>query len=159
MKENTKIIIGKKGLKQELYELAINPLKIEVYGLVGGKDLFKPTSIYRCYSNLRNESQYRNIFDLHSKFHSLHPELGFVISPPELLAIFERMKNAKEKPVGIYHSHKYHDTFPTSLDVKTHFDESLLCYIIGVQDISNPELKVFSIKNNKCEELIYNEKI
>src|SRR3989344_7422740 len=143
----TNFIIGKKGLIDELYNLALSNFK--VYGLIGGKDIFKPTSVYRCYFNLRNDLQYRDIFDSHNEFHKLHPELGFVISPSESSIIFKRMKKAGEKPVGVFHSHRYHGTFPTSLDIKTHFDDSLLCYILGVKDVSKPELKVFSIKEKK----------
>ncbi len=131
-----------KHLVDELTGICVGALPHKAFGLVGGKDAFHPKSLYPCSTNLRNTPEWRPIFESFGNFYQ-NPDLGFVISAPEVKAVLESMSSRQESLVGVFHSHRFLPAEPSVADVALNADPGLLCYIVSLVNPSNPEIGVF----------------
>jgi proteasome lid subunit RPN8/RPN11 len=131
-------------LIRELTDICVRALPHKAFGLVGGDDLYHPKSLYLCSTNLRNTPEWKPVFESYGDFYS-DPDLGFVISTPEVKAVLEAMDKRREFFVGVFHSHRFLCASPTEIDVALSTDSSLLSYIVSVVNPSNPELGIFRL--------------
>lgn len=132
------------SLLEELVRLCLKALPHKSFGLVGGEDLHHPTSLYPCYMNLRNTPEWKPIFESYGEFYR-DPDLGFVISAPEVKTVLEAMDARQESFVGVFHSHRYLCAKPTEIDVALSTDPGLFSYIVSVADPAEPEIGVFQL--------------
>lgn len=137
-------IIVKRSFLDELVQLCLEALPHKAFGLVGGSDLYHPKSLYPCTTNLRNTPEWRPIFESYGEFYK-DPDLGFVISPPEVKVVLETMESRSETFAGVFHSHRYLRAQPTEIDVALSSDPGLLSYIVSVANPAEPELGVFRL--------------
>jgi proteasome lid subunit RPN8/RPN11 len=128
----------------ELIHTCLHPLPHKAFGLVSGKDLYHPTSIYPCSTNLRNEPEWKAIFESYGEFYR-NPDLGFVISAPEVKQVLDRMALRKEVFVGVFHSHRFLPAEPSAVDLALNSDPDLLSYIVSVVDPYAPVVGVFRL--------------
>ncbi len=133
-------------LVRELSGICISALPHKAFGLVGGDDLYHPKSLYPCSTNLRNTPEWKPVFESYGDFYN-DPDLGFVISPPEVGTVLKTMDSRGESFVGVFHSHRFLCAEPTEIDIALSTDSSLLSYIVSVVDPSLPEIGVFRLSN------------
>jgi proteasome lid subunit RPN8/RPN11 len=133
-------------LIKELTGICVRALPHKAFGLLGGSDLCHPKSLYPCSTNLRNTPEWKWIFESFGDFYR-DPDLGFVISPPEVKSVLDRMEARGESFVGVFHSHRILSAEPTEIDIALSTDSSLLSFIVSVVNPSNPEIGVFRLSN------------
>jgi proteasome lid subunit RPN8/RPN11 len=131
-------------LIRELARICIHALPHKAFGLVGGDDVYHPKSLYRCFTNLRDTPEWKPIFESYGDFYR-DPDLGFVISPPEVNAMLKTIDSRRESFVGVFHSHRFLCAEPTEIDIALSTDPSLLSYIVSVVNPSAPEIGVFRL--------------
>ena len=131
-------------LIEELLGICRNALPHKAFGLVGGDDIYHPKSLYPCCTNLRNTPEWKPVFESYGDFYS-DPDLGFVISPPEVKDVLKAMDSRNESFVGVFHSHRFLPAEPTEIDIALSADSSLLSYIVSVVNPSNPEIGIFRL--------------
>jgi proteasome lid subunit RPN8/RPN11 len=130
------------SLLDELTRICLGALPHKAFGLVGGDDVYHPKSLYPCRTNLRSAPEWRPVFESFGQFYR-DPDLGFVISPPEVKAVMEMMVSRRESFVGVFHSHRYLSAEPSEVDIALSSDPSLLCYIVSIAEPSAPEIRIF----------------
>jgi proteasome lid subunit RPN8/RPN11 len=140
------------SLFEELIHVCLYSLPHKAYGLIGGVDLYHPKSIYRCSTNLRNEPEWKAIFESYGEFY-LNPDLGFVISAMEVKEVQEVMASRGESFVGVFHSHRYLPAEPTPLDVALNMSANLVSYIVSVVDPSSPVVRAFCLTGDGCRNI------
>jgi proteasome lid subunit RPN8/RPN11 len=128
----------------ELIRICVGALPHKAFGLVGGRDCRHPQSLYPCSTNLRNEPEWKALFESYGEFYK-NPDLGFVISAPEVRSVMETMAARHELFVGVFHSHRYLSAHPTEVDIALNSDPGLLSFIVSVADPSAPEMGVFRL--------------
>ena len=144
--ERSRIIMSEQ-LYSELVRICLDALPHKAYGLVGGPDKYHPKSLYPCSTNLRNEPEWNAIFESFGEFHK-NPDLGFVIAPPEVKAVTDRMASCQESLVGVFHSHRFLSVEPSIADIALSSGSELLSYIISVTDPASAEVGIFSLSEN-----------
>ena len=132
------------ALYEELINTCVDALPQKAFGLVGGTDIYHPKTLYPCKTNLRNDPEWRSIFESFGEFYR-DPDLGFVISHPEAKAVMEAIDSRHESFIGVFHSHRHLPAEPSEIDICLNSDPSLLSYIVSVIDPSAPELGVFRL--------------
>ena len=137
-------IFIKTCLLEELVRLCLEALPHKAFGLVGGEDHYHPTSLYPCSTNLRNTPEWKPVFESYGEFYQ-DPDLGFVISAPEVKIVLEAMDARRESFVGVFHSHRYLCAQPTEIDVALSSDPDLFSYIVSVANPAEPEIGVFRL--------------
>ena len=137
-------IFMKTCLLEELVRLCLEALPHKSFGLVGGEDLYHPTSLYPCSTNLRNTPEWKPVFESYGEFYQ-DPDLGFVISTPEVKTVLEAMDARRESFVGVFHSHRYLCAQPTEIDVALSSDPDLFSYIVSVANPAEPEIGVYRL--------------
>jgi proteasome lid subunit RPN8/RPN11 len=145
-----------KHLASELVRICLDALPHKVFGLVGGRDVNHPQSLYPCATNLRNEPEWKALFESFGEFYK-NPDLGFVISPPEVKSMMDAMAFRHETFVGVFHSHRYLSAVPSEVDIALNSDPGLLSYIVSVANPSAPELGVFRINGDRYQQIILKE--
>jgi proteasome lid subunit RPN8/RPN11 len=133
-------------LIKELTGICVRALPHKAFGLVGGADLYHPKSLYPCSTNLRNTPEWKPIFESFGVFYC-DPDLGFVISPPEVQTVLGMMESRRESFIGVFHSHRLLSAEPTEIDIALSADSSLLSFIVSVVNPSDPEIGVFRLSN------------
>jgi len=141
-----------KQLADELVRICLNALPHKAFGLVGGLDLHHPKSLYPCSTNLRNEPEWKVLFESFGEFYK-NPDLGFVISAPEVQSVMKSMALRGEELVGVYHSHRYLSVHPSEADVALNSDSGLLSYIVSVINPSAPEIGIFRLSGNGYQKI------
>jgi proteasome lid subunit RPN8/RPN11 len=139
-------------LTGELIRICRDALPHKAFGLVGGADIYHPTSLYPCFTNLRNTPEWRSIFESFGEFYR-NPDLGFVISPPEVKVVIETMVSRRESFVGVFHSHRFLRAEPSEVDLALSSDPSLLCYIISIANPSAPEIGIFHLNGGGYQKI------
>jgi proteasome lid subunit RPN8/RPN11 len=132
------------SLCEELIKTCVDALPHKAFGLIGGKDLYHPQTLYPCKTNLRNDPEWRPIFESFGDFYK-DPDLGFVISHAEVNAVMESIDSRHESCIGVFHSHRYLRAEPTEIDLFLNSDSGLLCYIVSVANPSVPEVGIFRL--------------
>jgi proteasome lid subunit RPN8/RPN11 len=138
---------------RELIKVCLDALPHKAFGLVGGADIYHPKSLYPCSTNLRNEPEWKALFESYGEFYK-NPDLGFVISPPEVKSVMETMAHRHEIFVGVFHSHRYLSAKPSEVDIALNSDPELLSYIVSVANPSAPELGVFRLNGGSGHQKI-----
>jgi proteasome lid subunit RPN8/RPN11 len=131
-----------KPLLETMIRICVDALPHKAFGMVGGEDLYHPKSLYPCVTNLRNTPEWLPIFESYGDFYK-NPDLGFVISPPEVKAVLDTMDSRRESFVGVFHSHRYLNASPSDIDIGLGTDSNWLSYIVSTVNPSAPEVGVF----------------
>ncbi len=145
-------IFIRENLIQELISICRKALPHKAFGLVGGDDIYHPKSLYPCATNLRNTPEWKPIFESYGEFYR-DPDLGFVISPPEVKTVMEAIAERRESFVGVFHSHRYLPAKPSEIDLALSADPDLFCYIVSVADPSEPEFGIFRLDNGRYQDV------
>jgi proteasome lid subunit RPN8/RPN11 len=145
-----------KHFASELVRICLAALPHKAFGLVGGTDMSHPQSLYPCSTNLRNEPEWKALFESYGEFYR-NPDLGFVISSPEVQSVMKTMELRYETFVGVFHSHRYLSAEPSEVDIALNSDPGLLSYIVSVANPSAPELGVFRINGDGYQKIILKE--
>jgi proteasome lid subunit RPN8/RPN11 len=132
----------------ELTEICVDALPHKAFGLIGGDDPYHPKSLYPCSTNLRNTPEWKPLFESFGDFYR-NPDLGFVISAPEVKVVMELMISRRESLVGVFHSHRFLPAEPSVADMALNSDPGLLCYIVSLVNPSKPEMGVFRLGDGK----------
>jgi proteasome lid subunit RPN8/RPN11 len=138
------------SLFDELTHICVRALPHKAFGLVGGEDIYHPKSIYPCSTNLRNEPEWKAVFESYGEFYQ-DPDRGFVISAPEVKKVQDIMASRNESFVGVFHSHRCLCAEPSSVDLALNCDPNLLSYIVSVVDPSAPVVGVFLINGDRFQ--------
>lgn len=131
-------------LVDELTRVCVSALPHKAFGLVGGDDLYHPKSLYPCSTNLRNTPEWKPVFESFGDFYQ-NPDLGFVISAPEVQAVMKSMASRGERLAGVFHSHRFLPAEPSIADMSLNSDPGLLCYIVSLVNPSSPEVGIFRL--------------
>jgi proteasome lid subunit RPN8/RPN11 len=145
-----------KRIADDLIHMCLNALPNKAFGLVGGIDLYHPQRLYPCVTNLRNEPEWKALFESYGEFYQ-NPDLGFVISPTEVKSVMDAMDLRHETIVGVFHSHRYLSVKPSDVDIALNSDSGLLSYIVSVANPSAPEMGVFRIDAGRYQNIILKE--
>ncbi len=132
------------SLCEELIGICVDALPHKAFGLVSGVDLYHPKTLYPCKTNLRNDPEWRSIFESFGDFYR-DPDLGFVISHPEVKDVMDAIDSRNESFIGVFHSHRYLNAAPSEIDICLNSDPNLLSYIVSVVDPSAPAVGVFRL--------------
>jgi proteasome lid subunit RPN8/RPN11 len=139
-------------LYQELIQVCVSALPHKAFGLVSGSDLYHPTTLHPCKTNLRNEPEWKALFESFGDFYK-DPDLGFVISHPEVKTVLESIEAHQESFIGVFHSHRFLCAQPTELDLFLSSDSDQLSYIVSVVDPANPDVGVFRLNGGNYERI------
>jgi proteasome lid subunit RPN8/RPN11 len=145
------LFIGR-NLFDQLVKVCLDPLPHKAFGLVGGTDIYHPKSIYPCTTNLRNDPGWKELFESYGEFYR-DPDLGFVISPPEVKTVMDKIARQQESFIGVFHSHRYLHAEPSEIDIALSSDSSVLCYIISVARPAAPEVGIFRLNGGGYERI------
>jgi proteasome lid subunit RPN8/RPN11 len=137
-------ILLDKNISETLIKICLDALPHKAYGLVGGPAIDQPKTFYPCSTNLRNEPDWKRIFESYGEFYK-NPDLGFVIESEEVRNVMEAMAARKESFIGVFHSHRYLPAEPSEVDIALSSDPSVLCYIVSVANPQEPALGIFRI--------------
>ena len=140
------------SLYGELIKTCVDALPHKAFGLVGGTDICHPQTIYPCKSNLRNDPEWKSLFESFGDFYK-DPDLGFVISHPEVKAVMEAIDSRNESFVGVFHSHRFLTAEPSEIDIYLNSAADLLSYIVSVADPSAPVLGVFHLNGGGYQKI------
>jgi len=135
---------------QELIRICVEALPHKAFGLISGTDLFHPKTIHPCKTNLRNEPEWKSLFESFGEFYR-DPDLGFVISHREVGTVMDAMDSRGESFIGVFHSHRFLRAEPSEIDIFLNSDPGLLSYIVSVVDPSNPEVGVYHLNGGTYE--------
>lgn len=152
--EPANLISIQKELVDELIRICLEALPRQAYGLIGGKDVYHPSSLYPCSTNLRNTPEWKPVFESLGEFYR-DPDRGFVIAPEELLEIWNQMRENGESCVGVFHSHRWHGPVPTKADLTLHGNPNILSYIVSVAGPNRPVLKIYRLRELQYENMRY----
>ena len=94
------------SLCEELIGICVDALPHKAFGLVCGIDLYHPKTLCPCKTNLRNDPEWRLIFESFGYFYK-DPDLDFVISHPEVKTVMESIDSRRESFIGVFHSHRF----------------------------------------------------
>jgi hypothetical protein len=139
-------------LYQELVQICVGALPHKAFGLVSGSDLYHPRALHPCKTNLRNEPEWKPLFESFGDFYK-DPDLGFVISHAEVKAVLEAIDARQESFIGVFHSHRFLCAEPTKLDLFLNSDSDLFSYIVSVVDPLNPGMGVFRFNGGGYERI------
>jgi proteasome lid subunit RPN8/RPN11 len=137
-------------LIEELIHVCVHALPHKAFGLVGGEDIYHPKSIYPCSTNLRNEPEWKAVFESYGEFYQ-DSDRGFVISAPEIKKVQDIMAARNESFIGVFHSHRCLCAGPSEVDLALNSDPNLLSYIVSVVDPSAPVVGVFLIDGDSFQ--------
>ena len=140
------------SLYRELINTCVDALPHKAFGMVGGPDIYHPKTLYPCHTNLRSNPEWKAVFESFGEFYK-DPDLGFVISPPEVQAVWEAIESRNEKCIGVFHSHRLLKAQPTEIDIYLNSDPGLLCYIVSVSNPAAPEVGVFRLNGTGYQEI------
>jgi proteasome lid subunit RPN8/RPN11 len=132
------------SLCDALVKICVDALPHKAFGLIGGTDLYHPKTLYPCKTNLRNEPEWRSVFESFGEFYK-DPDLGFVISHPEVKTIMDALETRKESFIGVFHSHRFLKAEPSEIDIYLNSDPNLLSYIVSVVNPLIPALGVYRL--------------
>jgi len=139
-------------LYQELTRICVGALPHKAFGLIGGADPYHPSTLYPCSTNLRNEPEWKSLFESFGDFYK-DPDLGFVIAHPEVKTVMDEMDARGEAFIGVFHSHRILRAEPSEIDIFLSSDPGLFSYIVSVVDPSNPEVGIFSIRGGSYQKV------
>jgi hypothetical protein len=137
---------------RELIRVCLEALPHKAFGLVSGIDLFHPKTLHSCKTNLRNEPEWKPIFESFGDFYK-DPDLGFVISAPEVKTVMESIDVRQESFIGVFHSHRFLRAQPTEIDIFLSSESDLLSYIVSVVNPSHPDVGVFRLNGGSYERI------
>jgi proteasome lid subunit RPN8/RPN11 len=141
-----------KELADRLIGVCVEALPGKAYGLVGGKDAYRPENLYPCSTNLRNTPEWKSLFEAFGDFYR-DPDRGFVISPEEQGQIMSQIEARGESFIGVFHSHRFTSPDPTELDMAFHFGPHMFCYIVSVVKPDHPELKIYRLEDSAFQDI------
>jgi [CysO sulfur-carrier protein]-S-L-cysteine hydrolase len=78
---------------------------------------------------------------------------AFDIAPAELFALFQRMREQGLDHLGIYHSHPAGENAPSRRDIAAAYYPDAAYFIISPMTGAAKAVRVFSIRNERAEEL------
>jgi len=139
-------------LYHELTRICVDALPHKAFGLVSGTDLYHPKTIYPCRTNLRNEPEWKSVFESFGEFYK-DPDLGFVIAHPEVKTVMESIDSRGESFIGVFHSHRFLCAQPSEIDIFLNSDPGLLSYIVSVVHPSDPEVGVFHLNGGSYQNI------
>lgn len=119
--------------KQEIFEHAKTAGKHEACGILAGK-AGKVEKVYK----MANTSD--------------SPETCYFMDPKEQLKVMKEIRNKDLEMIGIYHSHVGSGAYPSARDVELAFYPEAIYVIISLQNINNPILRAFRIKEETIKE-------
>ena len=151
-KLSTPQVFISEDLFNEWIRICKDALPGKAYGLVGGKDIYHPTSFYTCKTNFRNTSEWKPIFESFGDFYK-NPDLGFVIAPSEVREVMQTMARRKESLIGVFHSHRFLYAEPSDLDLGLSVDPNILCYIVSLVDPPVPKYGVFKLEEGSYQHI------
>lgn len=123
-----------RGLADEIAAHALEERPDECCGIVGGSDGV-PSTVYRA----RNAEG--------SPFR-------YAIAPTEQLEILNRIEEAGEELIGIYHSHTRTEAYPSQTDVNLAGGwPDALWLIVSLKDPERPDLRAFRIHGTEVEDV------
>jgi hypothetical protein len=137
---------------QDLIRVCVEALPHKAFGLVSGTDLYHPQALHPCKTNLRNDPEWKPIFESFGDFYK-DPDLGFVISHPEVRDVMESIDARRESFIGVFHSHRFLRAEPTDIDLFLSSDSDLFSYIVSVVDPSTPNVGVFSLNGGSYQSI------
>ena len=123
-------------LKKEFFEQIVKQSKQEypneACGILAGKDGY----VEKIYEMINVEKS--------PSFFSMNPQEQFKVNKDIRKSGFEMM--------GIYHSHVKSQAYPSSEDVELAFYPEVSYMILSLQDLNNPVIRSFKIKEGKISE-------
>jgi proteasome lid subunit RPN8/RPN11 len=82
-----------------------------------------------------------------------HSPEHFSFDPKEQFAVLREARTQGLQIVANYHSHPASPARPSEEDIRLAFDPNIVYLILSLQDIENPVLKAFSIREGTVEPL------
>lgn len=121
-------------LRNEIVAHSLEDAPNECCGLVGGRD-GAATTVYRA----RNAEE---------------SPLRYSVHPSDQFSIMERMEEAGEDLVGIYHSHTVSPAYPSQTDINLADGWPDPLYLIcSVVNPGEPDLRAFAIRDGGVDEV------
>ena len=71
--------------------------------------------------------------------------IGYSMDPKAQLLVEKAMRTAKQRMVGIYHSHTATDAYPSSVDVRLAISPDVSYVLVSLKDRARPDLKSYRI--------------
>lgn len=73
----------------------------------------------------------------------------YLLDPEEQMKIFRKLEKGKMEMVGIYHSHPFHEAYPSRVDVKRAFYPDCAYFIVSLK--GRPAVGAFRIRRGKIK--------
>ncbi|MDR0613426.1 MAG: M67 family metallopeptidase [Dysgonamonadaceae bacterium] len=82
-----------------------------------------------------------------------HSSEHFSFDPKEQFAVLREARKQGLQIVANYHSHPETPARPSEEDIRLAFDPNIVYFILSLQDVENPVIKAFSIREGTVEPL------
>lgn len=76
----------------------------------------------------------------------------YFMEPKEQLKVMKEIRNLGLEMLGIYHSHVASQAYPSAHDVELAFYPEASYVIVSLNDMNNPEIRSFKIKEGEITE-------
>jgi proteasome lid subunit RPN8/RPN11 len=75
--------------------------------------------------------------------------IGYSLDPMEQLQVEKRMRNQRQKMLGVYHSHTASEAYPSSVDVSLAISADISYVLVSLKNVEKPVIKSFRIDGLK----------
>ena len=121
-------------LTDEIVRQALDERPNECCGLIGGRD-GRATTVYPAANAEASPFRYS-------------------IAPAQQLELLNRIDDAGEELLGVYHSHTKTEPFPSEIDVNLATGwPGMVWMIVSLKDPERPEIRAFSIEGESIEDV------
>lgn len=115
----------------------------------------RPTDFVLFKENIRNDDDWRGVFESRGRYFIDHPDAGFVASPEESWRIQKYLLEQNRSEVAVFHTHLRHPGNFSDIDYELHVSRfsSLWHLIISLRNIRMPQMRAFAVSKTGVREL------
>jgi proteasome lid subunit RPN8/RPN11 len=115
----------------------------------------RPTDFVVFKENVRNNDDWRGVFESRGRYFIDHPDAGFVASPEESWRVQKYLFEKGRSEVAVFHTHLRHPGNFSDVDYELHISRFGLLWhlIISLRNIRMPQMRAFAVSKTKVREL------
>jgi proteasome lid subunit RPN8/RPN11 len=95
------------------------------------------------------EDQLRLVLQVYPMKNAEDSPIGYSLDPMEQLQVEKRMRNQRQKMLGVYHSHTASEAYPSSVDVSLAISADISYVLVSLKNVEKPVIKSFRIDGLK----------
>ena len=115
----------------------------------------RPTDFVIFEENIRNDDDWRDVFESRGRYFVDHPDAGFVATPEESWRVQKYLFEKNLSEVAAFHTHLRHPGNFSDIDYDLHISRFGLLWhlIISLRNIQMPQMRAFAVSKTGVHEL------